>query len=457
MNIGKIKNVVIIFLCMLVVYQTFGLWFENISGRNFFYTFFSQQNVVSSNIGDYDFTIPQNIVVGFGNKSFNKFFMEEDGKKLNSKIDDCMKYTAEIGEYVKTTQVDWNELLSLKSVICSYSVDMPMDLYIKAMGAKSSQSFSSKQKVFDTLVIIPARSAGEYLKVYFINTNDNTSALFSYKKNNANDNLSMAIENIQKASSNVSYLSTNQSKFSNFSSNVFLPKATNGNISYKSAELYNPYEVYGESSLQSMEIYVDAFFENPIAKWNNIDDNNVYTYSDENIVVRYYPYDLFEYSNYSVKNDNTDNTLPAAYNTAIELIQKDRTIKEDDNIYLSEVTNVNNVWKFGFDYHFQGFVVELSDELKSKLGINHILEVTVEKGTAVSYKRYACKVKNSNFEYNNITIDFSIALSKVMEREKLTKLNINDMYLAFLIYENNEYSDLSWIVDSDDKNYVYGN
>lgn len=447
MNSGRIKNLFIVFLCVLAVYQTSGLWFEDISGRNFFYTFFAAQNRTSIHLGEYDFTNPQNIILGFGNKSFNRFFTGKRAKELNDKIDESMKYLAVNGEYVETKYLDWNELLASKVVICYYAIDMPMSSYMNVMGAKSFQSFSSKQKTFDTLAIVPARSTGENLKTYFINTKDNTTAVFSYKKNKTSDNLYASIEEIQKQSNNRSYMSTHQSGFEMFNYNVFLPQIvqnkenTNTNVVYSPIKFSNPYE-------DNIEKYVDVFFENPVAKWSGRDVNNgAYMYSDENIVVRYYPSGLIEYANYSVGTNSEDNSLATAFNIAIELIQKDMTIY--DNMYLSKMVKTEDTWRFGFDYYINDYPIVLSDELKLQLGIEHMLEVTVKNGIATGYKHYLCSIEIEP-EIKNVSVNFSTVLDKIMSGNNLDK--IDDMYLSYIIDGNNK-SDLMWIVDINDKNH----
>lgn len=444
MNSGRIKNLFIILLCVLAVYQTSGLWFEDISGRNFFYTFFAAQNRTSIHLGEYDFTNPQNIIVGFGNKSFNRFSTGKRVKELNDKIDESMKYLAVNGEYIETKYLDWNELLSSKVVICYYAVDMPTSSYMNVMGAKSSQPFSTKQKTFDILAIVPARSTGENLKTYFINTKDNTTAVFSYKKNKISDDIYAFIEEIQKQPNNKSYMSTHQSSFKMFNYNVFLPQIienTNTNIIYSPITFSNPYE-------DNIEKYVDVFFENPVAKWSGKDINNgAYMYSDENIVVRYYPSGLLEYADYSVGNNDEDNSLASAFNTAIELIQKDMTIY--DNMYLSKMVKTDDTWNFGFDYYMNDYPIVFSDELKLQLGIEHMVEVTVKNGIATGYKHYLCNIQIKP-ETKNVSVNFSTVLDEIMSDSTLDK--IDDMYLSYIV-DGNKESDLMWIVDINNKNH----
>lgn len=449
MTTARVKNIVIILLCILAIYQIGGLWFENISGRSLFYTFFSSQNKTVVYGGEYNFTNPQNIVVGFGNKSFNKFFMNKQGKFLNDKVKDCMKYMAQEGKYLELKYINWDEILESKVVICYYAIDMPMDSYIKAMGNNSPQNFSSKQKTFNALAIVPARNTGEYLKTYFINTNDNSSSIFYYKKNTVSDNLYAAIEEIQKQPNNISYVSTYQSEFKMFDSNSFLPQNTKKDITYRPLKFYNPYK---DAPREIVEKYIDNFFENPAARWSDEDKDGVYMFSDENIVVRYYSSSLFEYSNYSLNTNKSDSSFEAAFNVAVELIKRDENLPYE-SMYLAKAKKVDNAWQFGFDYYFDDFPIIMSYELKKDLGLEHMVEIEVENGIATNYKHYVCKFEFIP-ENRTVSVDFSTALNKVMANSQLNNANINDMYLSYVIDKNESDLDLKWILDIDNKKYA---
>lgn len=441
-----VKNISIILLCILAIYQTIGLWFEDISGRNLFYTFFLSQSKNTSYAGEYNFTNPQSIVVGFGNQNFNKFFMGKEEKYLNEKIKDCMKYMAQEGKFSDIGYIDWYKILESKAIICYYSIDMPMDSYIKAMGNNTTQNFSNKQKNFNALAIVPARNTGESLRAYFVNTNDNSCATFYYSKNNVSDSLYAAIEEIQKQSNNISYVSTYQSEFKMFKNNLFLPQSTSKAITYRPLKFYNPYI---DAPREIIENYADNFFENPASKWSDEDKDGVYMFSNENIVARYYPSGLFEYSNYTLNTGKSDNSFETAFNIATELIKRDENLPSEA-IYLSKAKKVDNAWQFGFDYYFDNFLITMSNSLKQSLGIEHMVEIEVENGIATNYKHYVCK-----FEYipdsKTVDVDFSTALNEVMAKTNDT--NIDDMYLSYVVDGNKTDLDLKWVVDIENKKY----
>jgi hypothetical protein len=445
-NTGKLKNAVIILLGVLTLYQTSGLWFEDMSSYNLFSDFSKTQTVQTL---EQDFTNPKNIVIGFGNKNFNQFFMDEKGKILNNKTDESIRYIMKNGEYVETKSIDWNELLSYREVICSYSSLMPMEEYAKAMGAKSIPVFSSKQKKFDMLIVVPARSAGDYSKIYFVNTDERNVALFSAEKNKSRDDLLSEIENIQKDTANTSYVSTYQSGFNMFNDNVFLPQSTDKKNVFPAVTISKLADINQRISAHN----VDAFFQNPVAKLGGEKDHNgIYTFSDENVVVRFYPSGLFEYFNYEFISNNINTSFGNAFKAALGMIQKSSISHQ--NIYLSSVKKEDaDVWRFGFDYYVEDFPVILSDDIKNEMGIEHMIEVTVKKGIVSNYKSYACDIEVSN-KSKEISVDFLKALNSVMDDRLTEEVNIKNMYLAYEITAKSTDADLVWVMDMDKDSYI---
>lgn len=454
---GKFKNITISLLCILAVYQTGRLWFDDISGHSLFYFISSAQNRAYQSYGEeFDFTTPQNVVISFGNNNFNRFYIDKENMKLNDKIDECIKYMVQAGEYTVTKYIDWNEILSYKSVICYYGIDMPTDSYIKSFGGDSSQNFSNRQKYFNAIAIVPARTTGEYLKAYLINEFDNSCAVFSYKKNKFSDNLYAAIEEIQKQTNNVSYVSTYQSEFNMFKYNLFLPQKADSGIPYKPIKFVNPFwdNTSEKITFQEMETYTELFFENPSARWSDDgkDNDGIYTFSDENIVVRYYPSGVLEYANYSINVGNANNSFESAFNAASDLIVKDRNLQHE-NLYLSYAKNTENIWRFGFDYYYGDFPVVISDELKQKLNLEHIIEIEVEKGAVTNYRHYIYNMIPS-LKDSYVSVDFSTVLNRIIGNNSLNSNGIENMYLSYVIDETSDYLDLKWIVDVDNSRYI---
>ena len=138
MNKGHLKNIIIIALGILTVYQTIGLWFGSFSDRNLFYTILNKQNTQLAITAEYNLVEARKVIVGFGNKSFNIIDLNvKENKTLDESAAECIKYLTQNGNYVSTSKIDWNELLLYKLVMYEYKVEIPMNYYIKSAANKN--------------------------------------------------------------------------------------------------------------------------------------------------------------------------------------------------------------------------------------------------------------------------------------------------------------------------------
>ena len=452
MNKGHLKNIIIIALGILTVYQTIGLWFGSFSDRNLFYTILNKQNTQLAITAEYNLVEARKVIVGFGNKSFNIIDLNvKENKTLDESAAECIKYLTQNGNYVSTSKIDWNELLLYKLVMYEYKVEIPMNYYIKSAANKNVSSFSNRQEYFDTVIIVPSRSTGEQMKVYFINSLQDKCVLFSCRKSSVNDTLYSEIDKIQNTGSNINYISTEQSKLNIFNKNIFLPELSEKSVRYAQLSIKNPYSTNYKISMQSVETYIDGFFDNPMAKWSSVDLKGVYIYNDESVVVRYYPYSLLEYFDYRASVSKT-NTLESAFAAVQQFLYRDITLPEE--IRISSIRQENDTWIIGFDRYVNGFPIEVSEELLNKLGIKNEIEISVKNSKVISYKRYVydldVKYINKNFSSE---VSFVQGLNGVVKRLEKENISVDNMYLSYTV-SSEGISDIMWTVIIDNKKYT---
>lgn len=451
MSTGKLKNVIIILLGILTIYQTCGLWFEAFSIRNLFYSVLKNQDqtqVVQTL--NQDFTTPKNIIVGYGNKNFNQYFMNEQATVLKDKIDESILYLLKEGQYLETKTLNWDELLSNREIICSYSTSIAIEDYATALGSKHLSTFNPNQDRFDRLVVVPARGTADAIKGYFVNTSEQKVVIYSAstKKTKLNDALLSEIDTIQKSNTSTSYVSTYLNGLTMFNDNVFVPQTVNKNIVYPSLKITKA------DIAQISAQYIDIFLENPAAKWGGEREHNgVYMFSDEKVVVRYYPSGLLEYYNYEFGLNNTDDSFKSAFKAASELIPVNPLTHED--MYLSSVTHDEdlNTWRFGFDYYVGDYPVVLAQDLKKETGLEHMIEIVVKKGVVSSYKGYACDIEVTA-QSKTVNVDFLSVINNVMTDKAKTEISIDNMYLAYEVSNKSVDSGLVWVIDMNQNHYI---
>ncbi len=382
-----IKGLVIFSLVLLTFFQISELWFGGSSNTNFFYSFFSP---VSSPINSENLSKaikPYRIIAGEGD---NKFLIKysdieiitDSGVKKSIQKDEMDKVILglfEYGEFVKSGPVNWPEILQNKIMLAEYKFSMPTDVFTECYRIQKT-TLSSRFNKFDSIAIIPLESGG--ISALFINNAENECHEYLVKSGDSNAMLN-AIQSISVYNDKLYYTSSVLEGLDAFSGNVFLPKWDFDPFTYSSIVSINPYMENGNILYSTIEKKIDVFFANPALKRpSNL--NDVYTFSDENTVVRYYSDGILEYNNFKAVDSKPNCTFSSAFSSAIEFINNDSTI--DGDFYLSDYTSADDgTWVFFFDFVINDYPLILSQSLS----MPHSVEITVSYDRVTKYKHYA--------------------------------------------------------------------
>lgn len=448
MNLNKSKNFIIAFFVFLAVYQTAELWFESFSNRNFFYTFLSKNdtNIVQAN---YNSSL-KSIIISLGNNKFiqnyNDIYKSDYKKVFDQSIKECL----ENGSFTKKYDLDWKEILNNKFVMYKYDYIISANTAEHLYNVKSN--LLSKIGDFDNIVLIPNISVPETLKILFINSVEKNVYEFESKKSENILNTYDTINKFKLKGDEIYYVSSVQNGFELFENNIFIPKWNGLSLGYNPIKTSNPIEENGGVLLTTLEKNIDIFFSNPAAKWKT-SINNVYTYSDENTVVKYYTTGVLEYSNY--KASNTSSIKKVSFNdnylTSANFLENDININNE--YYLKNYTIDNEKTIFYFDYKINNFPIILSNELKEKIGMESIIEITVSNQKVLKYKRYICDFEIDKENLLFADVDFLGAVNYAFSIEQ-NNSKINKLILGYKADTNTDSIGLNWFVDIDDKIYI---
>ena len=204
------------------------------------------------------------------------------------------------------------------------------------------------------------------------------------------------------------------------------------------------YIIAKELLMSVIEENVNMFFENPSVKSSFVGDQNVYTYSDADTVVKYYQNDVLEYSNY--RTSAGESGLLKNFSTALNFIKSDALVKNE--YYLAGYTQQDNDYTYYFDYVVNNFPMVLPDEYKRNdaengaAALKHAIEVTVRDGSVVNYKKIVY-----NFIMDDATktaeLDFERILSEAAASGSQEK--ISDVLLGYKL-ERSQKAYLYWII-----------
>lgn len=451
MSLNRVKNFIITFFVLLAIYQTAKLWFEDFSNHNFFYSF---KSIQGGSVNDYEVSsLIENIVVGKGSNKFFCDYNNSENKEYKNIFEQAIRKSLENGNYIGKEDINVQENLTGKIVIYNYSFFINSEDINYVFNIKSN--ISNKIKRFNKIMIIPDISTNENLKIAFLDTEENLSYLVELRKNDIINSTIDAINNFKTENEDFYYISSIQNGFDIFKTNIFIPRWIGNSIGYKPIIMSNPLESDGGVLLNQLEKDINMFFDNPAAKWPS-KINDVFTYSDENTVVKYYTNGVLEYSNYKSSNDNLKEIkFSKCYKTALSFLKKDTNIKNE--YYLKDYKKEDDRITFYFEYKINNFPIILSDELKSQIGMNSIIEISATNSKVLKYKKYVYEFSIDETEIIFAETDFLEAIDNIFllrqnnskEREK-----IDNISLSYTAEKGTNKIYLKWFININDNSYI---
>lgn len=454
MNYNKIANFVILALMVTAIYQTGALWLGDTTSHSVFYTTFMSlnQNKIQAE-GEGEFLLPTKFAVGNGNKKFILSYPnDESSSQVLEQANDFLYEMLNKGSFYEGKDFqDWDEILTSKSLLFQYDFLVPINEYRKK-NAKLQQEVVHS---FDVLALTPQKDNNGIFCGYFINSKDNSYLRFSIEKSQYAVGLLHAMEGLQ-GQSGLNYVSTEQSGFKLFQSNIFVPQWQDSTYRYTPLSQENPFEKDGAINRGLLETSVDGFFKNFAADWNSKDDNGNFVFSDESVVVRYEMQGVLEYYSYESYHDDEKDSFINGYHISNNFMTYDKSLKTP--VYLSDVSVRSNEMIYYYDYVVNDFPVMLSEEVQKKIEAKHAIEIVVRNHTVKKYRRYAVNFYPYEQKQAEVSKDFLTALNEgimTYQQGDATKVvtQVQDIYLGYLAKSSGEIN-LYWVTDLYNKTFL---
>lgn len=447
LNFSRIKSIFICLLVVLAVYLTNRLWFEDSLNHSFFYSFLNTgEDMVGEGEAD-SFGVPWRLVLNFSDAD-NKLNIDYSNiaqKDIYIEADKAVTEAVESGQYEGSFPVDYSLLLEGRSVIFEYAFYMPSDIFSSLKGQRTGQ-LSGRFEGFNSIIIAPDDYSSNIIKIYFIDLENNEAHQYLVKNVTLCDNIKNGIQlsRRNRTSDDIYYISSRMAMGKNF----YFPEWLGEAYDYSPLKIKMNY--YSEDvSRNEIEKNINLFFDNPSAKWYYMADDEVITYSDSNIAVKYYDTDILEYSNYKMDSRKKGSGLLQDYAEAISFLKRD-TLLGDNEYYLAGYKEDDNIRYFYFDFVFNNFPVFIDfpmlfsgdrlseDEEQKNVEMEHGIEITVEDGTLVNYKKLCY-----NFEKADISESLTLDIISHMNDMDMSPDTIDDVTLGY--YLNKKYD---WIYSS---------
>ena len=162
--------------------------------------------------------------------------------------------------------------------------------------------------------------------------------------------------------------------------------------------MVNPYRNdIGDLHLNFIRTRVGSFFDNPATVNPSIGGDAVFTYSTLNTVVRFFPWNVLEYSSFRPIGIGNASGFVENFSVALAFIQRDSYVINE--IYLAGYEQQGRQHVFWFNYIVGGFPLIMPEYWHGQADpITAPIEVVVDYGHVVRYRRIAYQF---HMDYNH--------------------------------------------------------
>lgn len=445
-----IKDIILIILITLSIWQTGKLWLGNTPGLSFF---------VSSKENPTEPIEPQSIWIVPGAPGTLVYRLGEENREYQSVRDEIEKNMSTYlpaGKIQEVVELDWKEMFQKKGILFQY----PMAItYGEMIGISTGPTPKDKMEINQIdYVFIPLGDDHRGLaKWQLVSSTNNKSITVEVQGQFENMKAFNDLLNDEALSYKVKYQPTfNMGGIHR--KDLFLPISSKETpISYDILEWYNPLE--NEEELNKFNPYVNHYFLNPLLKKEEVTSEGVYIFSElMKAVVKYYPSGVFEYSNIRALESKTKIPRLEAYNIVKNFLGKNESITKEikNTLFLSKVEETSAGYIFSFDIRIGGIPVYFSEKERERIGMDHMLQVIVEGREVSNFKWNASELRPKTTGYtaepetDYFIMKYTDAINKVLEyaasKKELNTLAIDDMKWVYMINEAGEDIKVRWIV-----------
>lgn len=445
MNINKMKSFVIIILVIAAVYQTGLLWLEDTASHNFFYTVFGLGGQKEFTAEENVLLLPSKFVIGSGNRKYTVAYANDiEQEEVLSKGNDLLQEVltqAEAGIMQQT--IPWDNILEEKCLLLEYHFSVLVSEYFENYNKKL---IVPEIESFNCIAFVPSKTSNGITNIYFINTNLGQSWKVTMEKSRNSTNLYTMLESNEN---DLTYVSTKQSGFNLFQDSVFVPQWKGNRLAYRSVMEVNPFMQDGSINRYFLENSVDSFFKNLEADWNRVDEMGTFVFSDETVVVRYYPKGILEYYSYGTYDTEITTDIITGYQICKNFMNNDTSLETE--VYLSGLEMNRNEIIYYFDYVVDNYPILLSEAVQKDFDMPHAVEISIRGNSVRKYKRYAHNFKAVEIKDKEISVEFLEALNQAIEQyqinhEESEVKEVEDMYLGYFV-EPNFTVTMKWITE----------
>ena len=405
-----VKNILIVGLVVLCVYQTGRLWFDAMPNLNFLYAMgFTNPGTAGHEEAIARLRVPMRILVSEGAYEFVVVYsnVESTGQFASAiPVISQVLRSGERGLLVYGDEINWGDYLSGQVLILDYGFSMPATVFATAFG-ESHGGLSSRISHFDMVIFTP-RPQG--ILVVFADTLSETPALGEFLVRS-----SQTIDFTKPdRGHNLVYIASEPHGI-NFGRLIFMPNSNVGGFAYTMARTIGPLDDVSINTQRVADL-VMPFFDNQNAVRNDfLEDTREFVFADTYTILTYRDSLFIDFQSWggSRRRDrNGQASFEESFSEAY-IFMRDRDLSIANEIYLSGFDYDGGSFRFYFNYIFNDLPVVLDERLKNILGMDAAIEITVENGRVSRYRRFVMGLAPAHVgrEPVMVEINYQILLS----------------------------------------------
>jgi len=385
--INHIKNLVIMLLVFSALFLTSEIWFGYIDGT-FMDVFARGRAPLVDSEFKRDFALPMRIVTGDGSQNFRIVYggMRRENQVFNFS-DDILFRALSRDDTPLLEAPDFGYILSGNVIIYEYAFDMPVDVFMSAMGVHSSV-LSAALEQFDKIVFAPYNNSG--VNVYFHNQNtEDWVGLFVEGDEFAID-LRVIVRLESRSPYSLVYFASSylleiaDSPYNN----LFIPVwEAGGHRYFIGSATPAHFDITDGAVMNVIRANVMSFFDNPSVVYD-VPTAGGFAWADENTIVRHFRTNVLQHISY--RRDLRNSELLEDFARALSFIYS-RDLLLTNDFYLAGFREQGNERIFYFEYILEGLPVIFSDDLRGLISDHTTSALTIRfrDGNLVSYTRLA--------------------------------------------------------------------
>ena len=381
--ISVAKTILILVLAVVAVYQVSELWLVALTNRNFF-LYFEARFPAAVPDGQNAWIMPSRIISGIGDGRYSiRYSGIEDSPEWAYARQALARILAR-GETVAVLGLPGLDRFyaNRPHLIFEYSIPMHIETFANALGERRSRaSAGTTLAVFDSVTLaLPESGESEWIMAIFnYGTRD---WRFALNLGTSRDPVSDFLFMIPEIRHDELYFVRTFGGF-----NPVIPEGFSYNVVYTR----NPFQnAYGLLHLSTIRPRIEHFFDNPATIIPG-PSREVYTFSNINVMVRYFQFDVIEYTSFRPIGRMAPANLISDFSAALAFLQYDPYVVNE--IYLSSYETRGGEHIFRFGYVINNFPMIMEGSWYTEPGCREPLlapvEVTVSHGRVIRYRRIA--------------------------------------------------------------------